>query len=234
MSSHTDTTRQNTVGAYASASCDTHTAGNRGKGTDHDVMSDMYLIIDDHTLMYHRIIQRATINRRIRTNVYIVVNYHTANLGNLFPASSVIGKTKAITTNHRTRMDIDPITQDTIVINHRIGSDATVSPDTDARLKHCSGFDDGARSNDHIITNYRTRPHGHTWLNLRRLTNHCRRMNFCSRTWRPVKESGYFGICQIGICQHQRITGKPFRVSRPQQYSTRMGLQQLTCIARKG
>ncbi len=125
---------------------------------DLNIMADLHEIIDLGPLTDNRIAVGATINRRIGTNIHIILQDHTTNLRHLEMPLRPHGESKSVLSDSGAGMDDDAIA-DQRMNNRGMRPHRTITPDPHARPDHRIGGNDGstadfrARANDHAGIN---------------------------------------------------------------------------------
>ncbi|MNJ02161.1 hypothetical protein D3C73_1620260 [compost metagenome] len=70
--------------------------------TDLNVVGDLDLVVELHTITENGIGQCAAVDSGIHANLYIVTDQHTTDLGNFLPDTFLIGKTETFAAEHGT------------------------------------------------------------------------------------------------------------------------------------
>jgi hypothetical protein len=86
MADDTHASGQGAVGSYNRASGQTCATCDRGIFADAAVVGNLYLVIDDDAVLYHRVIQGTTINCGTGADLYSIAYTHTAELAYFLPA----------------------------------------------------------------------------------------------------------------------------------------------------
>jgi hypothetical protein len=95
----------------AYAACNAGACRYRGVGADVDVMGDLNLVVEFHTVFYDGVVDRAAIDRCVRANLDIICDAHTADLGYFHPTIAIKRNAEAVGTDHHARVSDDAITQ---------------------------------------------------------------------------------------------------------------------------
>src|SRR5687767_9048594 len=86
------------------AAGDPAAAGDRGVRADPNVVADLDLVIELDAVLDHRVVDRAAIDRGVGADLDVVADAHAADLRDLEPLAFRGGETKAVRTDHDTRM----------------------------------------------------------------------------------------------------------------------------------
>tara|TARA_B000000460_G_scaffold248396_1_gene225842 strand:+ start:923 stop:1336 length:414 start_codon:yes stop_codon:yes gene_type:complete len=91
------------------------TPSNRGVITNLTVVSNLHQIVDHHTITHSRILNTASIDRGVRTDLHIITNSQRSKLRDTDPLAFIFGVSKPVATQHRTPLDdatttdLDPV-----------------------------------------------------------------------------------------------------------------------------
>ena len=100
-----DLSRHRHALAHTGAPGDTGLRHNDGIFPDHHVVRDLHEIIDLHALLDPRPAKPCAINRRVRSDLNIIVNLDDTELLNLLLPAVDHFKTEAVSANHRAAMN---------------------------------------------------------------------------------------------------------------------------------
>lgn len=84
---------------------------------NHDVMCNLALVINDHTIANNSVIQRATINSSAGTDLHAIANNYPTNLWDLHPVTTIVGITKAVCAYHCSGLDQAILTDLDLMVN---------------------------------------------------------------------------------------------------------------------
>src|SRR5690242_4490115 len=114
---------------------------------DHDVVADLYKIINFRAFADYRILKRAAVDGCIGADFHVVLDDHPADLRHL-EVSGAKSKAKAVLADTNAGVDDNPVS-DQGMSNGRKGADVAVAANGDA------GSDDGARGDARAATDLR-------------------------------------------------------------------------------
>lgn len=152
---------------------------------NHHIMSNLHKIINLGPFLDPSPTKTRPVDRRVRANLHVVVNLYNTRLGYLYVSTCHEFEAKTVTTDDRSTVDDDPVTNQ------------TSGPQRDACRQLAIATDPRAMSdvtvgtNDRVRTDLRARFDHHKWLNGDILPqdnswgDNGRRMNFASKLdWR--------------------------------------------------
>jgi len=97
------------------AAGNSHTPSNRGVITNLTVVSNLHQIVDHHAITYSRVLNTASINRGVHTDLNIIPNNQRSKLRDTDPLTFIFSISKSVAAQHRTPLDdatttdLDPV-----------------------------------------------------------------------------------------------------------------------------
>ena len=134
MTRHAHLTGDKASSADAGTTRNAGLSSNRSATADARAVRDLNHVIDDRSVSDHRVLQCATIDRRVSADLNIIADNHTRQLLYLDPSVRSRSKTESICAYRRVGMNHAPLTNDYCVTNNH------------SWLDHCVATDDSAVS----------------------------------------------------------------------------------------
>ncbi len=163
MSDNSGTSTDHAIFSYSGTARDADTPCDSRVRANVNIMRDLYLIIEPDALLEHGVLQCATIDGCIGTNIDVITNPDTTELRHIQPPACFIRQPESITANDRTCCNPDAFTDRNRVTDHHIGRQSAVSTDnavstdkTASRHLH-AGINHRPFFNDTVGTNPGTR-----------------------------------------------------------------------------
>ena len=153
-------------------------------------MSDLYLVVEFDAIFNHRVIERATVNRRTGADFDIVADDHGSGLRNLHPFAILGGKAEAVAADNCAGMN------DRVTANFHAGVNRNVGIQQRTRANLRAGADNRIGADGYAGTELRRRVNHSGWVHSRRLR----------RT--RVEQGRDTGEAGIGIGMHQARLGR--------------------------
>ncbi len=156
---------------HRTAAPDFGTAGNADAAchgcviADKHVMGNLDLVIQLDAVPDHRIVQCASIDRRIGANFNVITDHDTTNLRNLDPALAFPGKTKTVAANDCSCLNDCPSANNTVVIDDDVRIKQAIVADGNAVA------DNATRINAYVLTNPDTDTNDNVFANAGRCGN---------------------------------------------------------------
>src|SRR5579883_2356189 len=145
---------------------------NQTMPADPHVLRDLYEIVDLRAFADHRIVERTAIDRRIRSDLDIVLKDHPADLRHFQMIALAGHETESILADRRAGVNDDAIADESIG-NAYPRANCAIAPDLDVRSDNDIGphngiganlrigADDRARIDDHVVLDPRIRMNRH-------------------------------------------------------------------------
>ena len=108
-------TANGTPFSHVSASRDACATGNRGKGSDMNVVGDLHQVVDDDGIANHRVVYGPAVDRGMGANFDVIANHDATHLGNSDPARRIGRIAEAVATDHDPVLQAHPGAEDTVI-----------------------------------------------------------------------------------------------------------------------
>src|SRR3990167_9148730 len=95
-------------------------SGDGGMRADAHVVRNLYLVVQLHPLLDHRVVQRTAVDGGVRAYLDIVADHHATDLRNLDPAPLVHRDAETVRADHRAGMRDQVIADHAVMINHHM------------------------------------------------------------------------------------------------------------------
>lgn len=149
-----------------------HATGNCGAGSndamfaDHTVVTNLDLVVELAAIANHRVIERATVNRRTGTNLDIIADKHSADLRNLDPLALIRRETETVGADDYTGMNDGISTNLAAGVDTDIRVQNTAITNANTIAQHTTGMNDHTLTQHNIRANAGVRPDTYTGRHL--------------------------------------------------------------------
>ena len=139
---------------------------------NHDVMCNLALVINDHTIANNSVIQRATINSSAGTDLHAIANNYATNLWDLHPVTTIVGITKAVCAYHCSGLDQAILTDLDLMVNGYVRPETRTCTDFAVFTYEATGTDNHVIAQFNAGLNHRVSANRYVVTQLRRRVNH--------------------------------------------------------------
>ncbi len=234
MAHNSNPTCKNAIFSYYCAAGYATTACNRCIFSDLDVMGNLNQIVNNNTTFNDGIAQGSPVDGGAGTDLNTIADFDAAQLVNFYPMTSIVGKTKAVATDHCPAVNADQVADTDALIKGDIGSQTTIFSDKDIGTDATSGTNGGSRPDLGTCADGNMRADGGGFVYSGTVVDNCCWMNTFGQGSYRVEQFGYPGIAKIGICHDQLIAGIVSRLRRVQNDCTGAGGCQILLIRLAG
>ena len=135
------------------AAGDPRASGNGRLRTDAHVVANLHEIIYFHTVLNHRLLERAAIDRCVRTYLDVITDMHAAQLRNLHPLRPIACKPETVGPDHDTAVQNASAADRDVMIQMHIRMQVRVRSDPAAAPNYATGLQNRMLTNPDIVTN---------------------------------------------------------------------------------
>src|SRR3989338_8788065 len=155
MSQNTRTAANPAITPDGSAAGNADTSGDRGMRADAHVVRNLNLVVQLHSVLDHRVVQRAAVDGGVRADLDIIADHHAADLRNLDPAPLVHRDAETVRTDHRAGMRDQVVADHAVMINNNMRVQPGMAADNRIRADAATLADDAECSYRRALADHR-------------------------------------------------------------------------------
>src|SRR5437667_1762399 len=141
------------------------------------VVADVYKIVELHPFPNARIVQRASVNRGVRSDFHVVSDFDDARLRKLPVLPVLLGIPKTVRTEHRSRMNLHAMPDSYAAIKRHARMNAAILADPAPRANHGVSANLRPSADVRVFANHRVRTDANAGRDASKRSNDCRRVN---------------------------------------------------------